>query len=89
MRVEAEAPGDGVIVEIVEVETDADGSERLGDALGFEPAGRVVGRARSGCSPSPAPTSSPCESPRRSTGDPSDLHARVPNIARARVTVTA
>jgi len=85
MRLEAQAPGAGVIVEVV---ADLDGSGVLGDALAVEPASSVsIERERVFAEPGTyfvaVRVSAQVE------GDPSEVLARVPNIARARVTVIA
>ncbi|GAA1998032.1 hypothetical protein [Microbacterium pumilum] len=88
VRVEAVAPGDGVIVEILEVETDAVGTESLGDSLAFVPAGRVAVE-RSRVFDEPGTYFLAVRVASQTAGDAADPHARVRNLVRARITVTA
>ena len=87
VRVEAEAPGDGVIVELLEVETDAaapSGSESRSPSTR-----RVAWSSRSTrIFDEPGTHFLAVRVAAQTAGDASDPHARVRNIVRARVTVT-
>ncbi|GAA1961008.1 hypothetical protein [Microbacterium deminutum] len=87
VRVDAEAAGDGVIVEILEIETDADGSEHLAAPFVFEPASRVVVEAQRTFT-EPGTRFLALRVAAQTEGRASDPHARVQNVVRARVTVT-
>ena len=84
VRIVAEAAGEGVITEIVEVVTDADGVESFGGALSFTPAPRVELTVTR-----PAADAGDrflaFRVAAQSAGDVADPHAVVHNIARARV----
>lgn len=88
LRIEAEAPGDGVIVELLEVETDADGTEGLGSRFDLAPAGRVVVEEQRVFT-APGTHFLAVRVAAQAGGDPADPHARVRNIVRARITVEA
>ena len=88
LSIEAEATGAGVIVELLEVETDADGTERLGRTFAFDPAGRVIVEEQRVFT-SPGTHFLAVRVAAQAAGDAADPHARVRNIVRARVTVTA
>ena len=87
VRIEADAVGRGVIVELVDVGTGS-GSERLGERLTFDPAGHVVVE-RERTFEDPGTHFVAVRVSAQVSGDASDVHARVQNIVRARVTVLA
>ena len=87
VRIEAHAVGQGVIVELVDVGT-GPGSERLGEQLTFDPAGHVVVE-RERTFEDPGTHFVAVRVSAQVSGDASDVHARVQNIVRARVTVLA
>lgn len=88
VRLEVEAPADGVIVEIRDVETDAAGTERLGRAFEFEPGARAVVEEER-VFDEPGTRFLAVRVASQAQGRASDPHAHVLNIVRARVTVTA
>ncbi|WP_244256156.1 hypothetical protein [Rathayibacter sp. VKM Ac-2760] len=88
VRVEAEAADGGVVVELREVTTTADGEEVLGAALALEPGSRVA-TEYSVTFDAPGTRFLAVRVTAQTDGDPSDRFGRVENIARARVIVDA
>lgn len=84
IAVEAEAPGHGVVVEVL---ADLDGSGELSEALNLRP-DRRVSLTRERTFTEPGVYFLAARVAAQTDGDPNDPLARVLNIARARVTVT-
>lgn len=85
VRVDADAPGDGVIVEVL---SDPDGSGSLSVTHDVEPAGHIEVERRQVFT-EPGTYFLAARVAAQVDGDPAQALARVQNIARARVTVTA
>lgn len=85
VHIVAEAAGQGVVTEIVEVVTDADGVESFGESLPFAPAARVELTVRRTVADTGARFLA-FRVAAQSAGRAADPHAVVHNIARARVT---
>ena len=86
VRIEAEAPGEGVVVEVREVVTGADGSEVLGDLFELAPA-KTVAVERDAVFAEPGTHFVAVRVAAQVDGNPADPHARAQNVARARVSV--
>ncbi len=86
VRIVAEAAPGGIITEIVEVLTEADGTEHVGEALSFSPAPRVELRTTRTLTGAGTHFLAFRVSA-QTAGDAADPHARVQNIARARIVV--
>ncbi|SFR92790.1 hypothetical protein SAMN04487846_0699 [Microbacterium sp. cf046] len=86
VRAEVEVPGEGIVVEVLDVVTAADGSETLGGSFEFTPARRVVAE-RTIVFAEPGAHFVSVRVASQAQGSASDPHARVKNLARARVVV--
>ncbi|NQX12141.1 hypothetical protein HQQ80_10940 [Microbacteriaceae bacterium VKM Ac-2855] len=86
VRIDVTAAPGGVIVEVREVVTNAEGEEHLSDPLDIDPAEHVV-LQRNAVFDAPGVHVIAVRVSAQMNADPTDPHARVQNIARARVTV--
>lgn len=86
VRIEVEAPGDGTVVEIVEMLAGDDGSGTVGERFAFTSSPRVVVET-SRVFPTPGTHFLTFRSSSQSAGVEADPHATVQNLARARVVI--